>query len=74
MVGTIFNFLNHEENLLREFEHNRILSVCQNLYKIVRDVYPLKVNDELERFCGHRMKKQRNAVNNFLTYISFKNN
>ena len=49
-VGAIFDFLYNQENLLREYDYNRLPIACQNSYKTMQDIDPLEVNDELKRF------------------------
>ena len=34
-VGAIFDLFYNQENLLREYEHNRLPTACQNLYKAI---------------------------------------
>ena len=45
-----FIFLYNQENLLREYDYNRLPTACQNLYKTMRDIDSLEISDELERF------------------------
>ena len=50
-VDVIFDFLYNQENLLREYDHNRLLTACQNMYKTMGNIFdPLEINDELEGF------------------------
>ena len=39
-TGAIFDFFCNQENLLREHDHNRIPSACQNLCKTMGDIDP----------------------------------
>ena len=59
-VGTIFNYLYNQENILRQYEHNRLPSACQNFSKTMGDIDPWKMNDDL---CDHCKKKQRSSQN-----------
>ena len=49
-MGAVFDFLYNQEDLLREYEHNRLPGACQNLFKTMGDIDSLKINDELKRF------------------------
>ena len=66
-VSAVFDFLYNQENLLREYQHNPLPSVCQNLYKAMRDIDPLKINNELDRFVVIARKHK-----SFLTNINKK--
>ena len=41
-MGAIFHFFGNQENLLREYAHNRIPSASQNLCKTMGDIDPQK--------------------------------
>ena len=47
-VDAIFDFLRNQENLLREYEHNRLPSACQKFYKTMADINLSEINDELK--------------------------
>ena len=50
MLCVIFDFYCNQENVLREFEYNRLPNARQNFYKTMVDIEPLEMNDDWEPF------------------------
>ena len=69
-------FIAIKKNLSQTYEQNRLPSACQNFYKIMGDIDPLEMNDELERFVviARKNKKDFKTANAFLTYSIYVEN